>query len=180
MCGSLPPGAPDTLYAEIVALARAEDVRTVLDSSGAALREGINAIPWMVKPNRAELRSIASGVVESPEDCLDRARELQESGIAVVAVTLGADGALLVCEGGTVLRAMPPAIEFVSAVASGDAFLGAFLWAWRHGDPPEDPETALKLASGAGAANAAIIGAGTCDRTSILSCAERVKITAWN
>src|SRR2546430_5538404 len=43
--GSLPPGVPDTLYADLIAIARQYKTRAVLDASGAALREGLPARP---------------------------------------------------------------------------------------------------------------------------------------
>ncbi len=182
LSGSLPPGAPDSLYAELIALARSGGVRTVLDTSGAALREGLAAKPWMVKPNRVELESVidtASGPPPSVEaDFVARARRLREGGVEMVAVTLGAEGAILVCEQNIAYRSTAPEIAFASAVASGDAFLAAFLWAWTEGAQPRDPESALRLATGAGAANAAVLGAGFCSRESIFAHAGGVGIAA--
>jgi len=177
LCGSLPPGAPDNLYAELIRLANERGVRTVLDSSGAALREGVAAKPWMVKPNRVELESL---IGEPPGDlsaCRTHAEALRKQGIEVVAVTLGEQGALLVTEQGCV-KATPPSVEFASAVASGDSFLAAFLWAWTHGPSPADAEYALSLACAAGAANAAVIGAGFCSRESILTGLTQVSARA--
>lgn len=176
LSGSLPPGAPDSLYAEMIGLAKASGLRAVLDTSGRALAEGIAATPWMVKPNRVELESVIGAPLSGPDDCHKAAERLQAGGIDVVAATLGAEGAILVTESGC-LRSTPPPIEFASAVASGDAFLAAFLWAWSYGAPAEDAEHALRLATGAGAANAAVIGAGFCSRESIDSVAEKVTLS---
>ena len=177
LSGSLPRGAPDTLYAELISLAKQKGVRTVLDSSGAALREGIAANPWMVKPNRAEMDSLLGAPCIEEEDCIARARRLCDGGVTIVALTLGAAGAVLAFGQGRALKAAPPAIEFASAVASGDAFLAAFLWAWDHGSSPEDVAGALRLAVGAGAANATVIGAGCCSLESIHANALGVSIT---
>jgi 1-phosphofructokinase family hexose kinase len=177
LSGSLPPGAPDSLYAELIALATRCGVRAVLDTSGRPLREGLSAKPWMVKPNRAELETALEMPLASKEERIVQARRLYESGIAIIALTLGDEGALVVCEQGC-LHAAPPAIEFASAVASGDAFLAAFLWEWTYGVTPASAHYALRLATGAGAANAAVIGAGFCTRESILVLAEGVTITA--
>ena len=176
LSGSLPPGAPDSLSAELIALAKSSGVRAVLDTSGAALREGLAAKPWMVKPNRAELESVLGATSGTKQDCIAHARRLHDNGVAVVALTLGAEGAILVCEQGFTYNAAAPAIEFASAVASGDAFLAAFLWAWMHGAQPHNPESALRLATGAGAANAAVIGAGCCSRESIFAHSAGVSI----
>jgi 1-phosphofructokinase family hexose kinase len=174
LSGSLPPGVPTSLYAELVALAQAHQVRVVLDSSGAALREGIAARPWMVKPNRVELEHWAGRALSSEAEVFEAARTLAAS-VPVVALTLGEEGALLLMPE-SALRAYPPAIEFVSAVASGDSFVAGFLWAWEHGACPRNPEAALRIAVGAGAANAALIGAGFCSRESIFALAERAHI----
>src|SRR5262249_18578252 len=67
---------------------------------------------------------------------------------------------------------------FASAVASGDSFVAAFLWEWQHGAKPTDPESAFRLATGAGAANAAVIGAGFCTRESVYDLAARAQVEA--
>jgi fructose-1-phosphate kinase PfkB-like protein len=100
---------------------------------------------------------------------------LQERDIALVAATQGAEGAILAANG-KIWEAVPPEIEFASAVASGDSFVAAFLRAWKHGEKPGDAAYALRLATGAGAANAAVIGAGFCTRDSIFSLAERAQV----
>ena len=176
LSGSLPPGAPETLYAELIGIARANGVRAVLDSSGAALCEGIAAKPWMVKPNRVELESLIGAPLGDATTRAAHARRLHEGGIDVVALTLGSEGALLVSDRGC-LSAVPPAVEFASAVASGDSFLAAFLWAWTHGATPGDAASALRLATGAGAANAAVVGAGFCTRDSIFARAAEVIVS---
>jgi tagatose 6-phosphate kinase len=175
LSGSLPPGAPNTLYAELTEIAKRMETRVVLDSSGAALHEGLRAKPWMIKPNRVELESVVGRPLSERSDILRAAQALVASGIEVVAVTLGAQGALLVTTHG-VWQATPPPIEFASAVASGDSFFAAFLWEWLHGSCPGNPEAALRLATGAGAANAAVIGAGFCTRESIEELARRAEI----
>ncbi|MEV6400251.1 PfkB family carbohydrate kinase, partial [Streptomyces sp. NPDC051907] len=55
LCGSLPPGLPDDAYGQLIALAGAAGVPTVLDTSGPALRAALPAGPDVVKPNSAEL-----------------------------------------------------------------------------------------------------------------------------
>ncbi len=179
LSGSLPPGAPDTLYAELIETARTFGVPAVLDASGEALRQGVAARPWLVKPNHYELQGLLNRPMEtdlSDVDAAEAARRLQAGGTANVIVSLGARGAVLVNNAGT-WRAVPPKIEFASAVASGDSFVAAFLWAWQYGESLHDPASALRLATGAGAANAMVIGAGFCTRASIFEQAARSIVT---
>lgn len=176
LSGSLPPGAPDNFYAELIAVARRMDTRVVLDTSGPALREGLREKPWMIKPNRVECEFIFGQPMGDNAALHDAARTLLTSGIEIVAITLGAEGALLVTKQGT-WRSHPPPIEFASAVASGDSFVAAFLWEWLHGACPGDAASALRLATGTGAANAAVIGAGFCTREAIFEQAQHTKIS---
>lgn len=175
LSGSLPPGAPPTLYAELIDLVRSRGMAVVLDTSGEPLRIGLQARPSLVKPNRTELEAILGRSLPDRDAALQAAQDLVRNGVEMVALTLGADGALLVTARGAWF-ALPPPITFASAVASGDSFVAAFLWEWTHGSRPADPASALQLATGAGAANAAEIGAGFCTRESILTLAERTEI----
>jgi tagatose 6-phosphate kinase len=58
LCGSLPPGVPMDGYAEMVRLAAAAGVPTVLDTSGEPLRLGLAAGPTLAKPNATELATL--------------------------------------------------------------------------------------------------------------------------
>ena len=54
LCGSLPPGVPSNFYARLIGMARRKKVKTLLDTDGDALREGIEAAPTAVSPNQHE------------------------------------------------------------------------------------------------------------------------------
>lgn len=178
LSGSIPPGVPDTIYAELIEIARRAGVRCVLDASGEPLRAGFAARPWMVKPNGYELAMLTGCSMSTVDEreMLAQIRTLAGTGPEVVAVTLGSKGCLCVAEGGAAAwRAVPPHIAFVSAVGSGDSFLGAFLWAL--GQRWTLPE-ALRLAVGAGAANATVYGSGFCCAESIHALAARTCVEA--
>jgi 1-phosphofructokinase family hexose kinase len=177
LSGSLPPGVPETFFADLIREAHAMQVPCVLDTSGAALRAGVKAIPWMVKPNRVELEMILERPLHGEADMYRAAQELHEAGISLVALTSGAEGAYLNTALGC-WKAIPPPIQFASAVASGDSFLAAFLYQWFYGSPTANPQAALRLATGAGAANAAVIGAGFCTKESIYTLAEKAELFA--
>ncbi len=175
LSGSLPPGAPPDLYAELIEIARSAGVPVLLDTSGVPLVRGIEARPWLIKPNQAELAAVIGRPISTVEETLGAARELQARGAERVAATLGPGGAILV-DGNVAWLAKPPPICFASAVASGDSFVAALLWSWLHGPSPAEPQEALRMATGAGAANAEVIGAGFCSRDSILDRSRGVKL----
>jgi len=182
LCGSLPPGCPADLYARIIGLCRELGVRSVLDASGEALRLGAAALPWMLKPNQAELESLAGKPISDLPAHTQATLSLQRTGIELVVATRGARGALVAYQG-DMWHAAPGPINFASAVASGDSFAAAFLWSWEQAETQASTpvsntvEAALRLGVGAGAANAEVIGAGFCSRESIQRCADQVRIT---
>ncbi len=169
--GSVPPGVPDTIYRELIEIASHHGVRCVLDASGSQLSEGIKAAPFMVKPNVHELSAILGRQLGTIEETAEAARAFLESGIEIMLVSFGRDGALVASKDG-ILWARPPEIKFISAVGSGDSLAAAFVHVLENGGSVCD---ALKLGTGAGAANAATFGAGLCKREDILSLASKVE-----
>jgi ribokinase len=74
----------------------------------------------------------------------------------LVAVTLGAEGAMLLDDGEEVVRASPPPVEAVDGTAAGDAFTGCLLVSLLEGRGEEE---ALVRACAAGALAASRLGA---------------------
>lgn len=74
----------------------------------------------------------------------------------LVAVTLGAEGAVLLEDGEEVARAAPPPVTAVDGTAAGDAFTACLVVSLLEG---RDPEEALRRACAAGALAASRFGA---------------------
>ncbi|MDW8290571.1 MAG: 1-phosphofructokinase [Armatimonadota bacterium] len=176
LSGSAPPGVPADFYARVIWLGQKAGVRVVLDSSGDLLKHGVEAVPWMVKPNRAELAALFGSEPADVREAIEMARQLRARGIEVVVVTLGRQGAVWVSAEGEWF-AQPPEVEFVSAVGSGDSMLAAMLYATIGGMPP--PEV-LRWGVAAGAANAAVFGAGFCTRQQIEALLPKVVVQRAN
>lgn len=173
LCGNTPPGVPIGLYGDIIALANAKGVKTVLDASEENLRESIKARPYIVKPNVAELSQLAGRELFTLEEISGAAKSLKQYGVSITAVTMGRTGAI-VTDGVRVWQAVPPPIEFASAVGSGDSFIAAFLYEMSSGGSLAD---ALALGTAAGAANATTYGAGFCSKSSIMEARQGVVLT---
>lgn len=147
--GSLPPG-PGSRHGFELVLERLGD-NAVVDSSGAALTAALRHPVALIKPNAAELAHVCGTSTAGVEE----ARALFRRHRVPILLTLGAEGAALI--GKTVLRAKAPAVRATNPVGSGDALLGAFLWARQRGY--EDDE-ALRFGVAAGADNARRGGGG--------------------
>ncbi len=146
MSGSKPPGVQDSIYAELIAIAKRYNVRTVLDSSGAALSEGLRAHPYIAKPNVHELSDVIGRQLATIEETAAVAQELSGGDVEIVVVTLGRDGSIA-CTRGETWWARPPEIEFLSAVGSGDALAAAFVYSLEKGGTVEE---AVRLGTAAG------------------------------
>ncbi|WP_431862563.1 1-phosphofructokinase [Azospirillum sp.] len=132
LAGSVPAGVPETAYADIVPRLRRHSAFVVVDASGAPLRHAVAARPDMVKPNAHELSELLGRPLSGRDAVVRAARELSDSGIALVVVSLGADGAVFV-EGGRALLAVPPKVSVASTVGAGDAMVAGVLAARLEG-----------------------------------------------
>ena len=175
LSGSISPGVPDSIYRELIEIANKYEVPCVLDTSGEPLAQGLSAMPVMTKPNVHELSAVVGKQLATIEEAAKAATDLNARGIEIVTVTLGRDGALAATKEG-VWRARPPEIPFVSAVGSGDAFAAAFVYVLASGGPISE---ALRMGTGAGAANAMTFGAGFCKREDILRLAGETEVTPF-
>lgn len=154
--GSLPRGIPHDFYARVAHRVAGRGGRLVLDTSGEALRAALAEGVYLVKPNLRELESLVGQKLEAPREQEEAARRLVAHGAAeLVAVSLGADGALLATRDGCIRLAAPP-VEPKSAVGAGDSFVAAMTLALAQGRPPADA-----FALGVAAGTAAVLTMGT-------------------
>src|SRR6266576_135842 len=108
LSGSLPPYVPATIYATIIAQLKQQKKQIILDTSGEALREGIQAGPTIVKPNLEELQYLVGRSLKSEAEIQHAAYQLLNEDSKLVVVSRGRQGAMLV-ERATSLIAIPPA-----------------------------------------------------------------------
>ena len=154
--GSLPPGVPDGFYASVAEVAAGWGAKLVLDTSGPPLKAALDSHIHLIKPNLRELGELAGVSLDDEASQVAACRTLIETRrVEAVALTLGAQGALLVTSEGA-WRARTPAVEVLSAVGAGDSFLGAMVWARASGKSMAE---AFRYGAAGGAA--AVLTAGT-------------------
>ncbi|MFI9079528.1 1-phosphofructokinase [Streptomyces sioyaensis] len=127
-CGSLPRGLAPEWYAELVAHTHRAGARIALDTSGPSLVAALRERPDVVKPNAEELAQAVGRSLATLGDAVKAAQELRAWGARAVLASLGADGQLLVDEGGVHYGSAPVA-AVRSNVGAGDASLAGFLTA---------------------------------------------------
>ena len=124
--GSLPPGTPAGVYADLVRSLADSGTCVAVDTSGPALEAVLAAGPALVKPNRDELAEATGRALVTIADVVDAASRLRDQGAGAVLASLGADGAVLVDDDGAI-HGRTPAVPPLSSVGAGDAMLAGFL-----------------------------------------------------
>ena len=125
--GSLSRGMRPTVYRRLVQRLQKNGTPCVLDTDDQALKYGVEARPFMIKPNEYEMQRLCGRRLRSLEDYVLSARHWVRQGIGLVVVSLGDKGALF-ADARQVFHAEPPrGIEAHSKVGAGDSLIGGVL-----------------------------------------------------
>lgn len=126
VAGSLPRGvAPEWLHKLLVML-KELGLKVALDTSGLALRAGLAASPWLIKPNTEELAEALGAPVASLAAQAEAATRLRAQGIEHVVISQGADGVHWFSSG-IALHGLPPKVSVASTVGAGDSLLAGMI-----------------------------------------------------
>lgn len=159
LSGSSPSPATHGLFSDLIALAKARRVPAFLDTYGPALDGIWGFLPEAIQLNRKEARAH----LQNPRATdLELARLLEgwsRRGVRVAVVTDG-PGPVLALIGGRTYRALPPKIDPVNPIGSGDCLLAGLVDAHLAG---LEPEPMLKHAVACAVANALVWDAGGVD-----------------
>jgi 1-phosphofructokinase len=176
MAGSLPQGISPQLCASWVERLQQLGKQVYFDSSKAALSAGLDAAPWLVKPNDEELSDWAGRVLETEQDLTEAAGQLAQKGIANVVVSLGADGVMWLDNEGW-SRSLPPKMEVVSTVGAGDTLVAGLCWG--HLNNWNKQET-LGFATALSALAVSQVGVGVDDIDAVMAVKESVLVSTNN
>lgn len=150
LSGSVPRGVETDIYQKLITAAKREGKQVILDTSGELLERGILACPTVVKPNREEMEMLFHTKIHGMEDVIVHAKKIFDQGIPYVVISLGGDGALMVCGDG-VFQGKPPKVDVVNTVGCGDSMVGALAVALERRQKPGE---ALRFAVAVATANA--------------------------
>lgn len=157
--GSLPGGLPTATYAALIRAVSAKGTQCVLDTSGQALLDGMEAAPYLIKPNRPEAEAILGYTLDHDGARCKAIRELRERGAERVLLSLGEGGAWF-GDGKQIWRISAIKLdgsEVKNTVGCGDSMLaGVVAGRMREMAWPD----AIRLGMACGAANTLSFGAG--------------------
>lgn len=150
LSGSLPKGAPKDTYGVWVRACKEAGAKVILDVDGELLLAGIQASPYLIKPNHHELSALIGKELHTPEELRDAARGLMEAhGIEKTVVSMGGDGALYLTDQETVY-AEGLDVPVKSTVGAGDSVVAALAVSEEAGKSLEET---VRLSIACGAAN---------------------------
>lgn len=131
--GSLPPGVPLDIYAQLAKIAKRMHAKFIVDTSGEALTQAADEGVYLLKPNLAELSSLAGKKELQPGEVKNIAAEIIKKGkCEVMVVSMGASGAMLVTKNMNEIIATPPALK-KSTVGAGDSMVAGIIFYLSHG-----------------------------------------------
>lgn len=123
--GSIPAGAPEEIYCDLIRRCRQAGIPVLVDTSGSRLISAVKELPSLIKPNEDEIAQLTGRSFSGREEAARALMDLHQAGIPWVVLSLGADGALLACDKG-VFHGRPPRITPRNTVGCGDSMVAGF------------------------------------------------------
>lgn len=154
------PGANHALDAKRVEIGEPDALISQLEILDDVLEAAVGQTDAFFCLNAAPAREVSTAILERADLIVANSLELEALGSTplgtLFALTLGAEGALLLEGGEEVARAAPPQVDAVDGTAAGDAFTACLVVSLLEG---REREEALRRACAAGALAASRPGA---------------------
>ncbi len=126
--GSLPPGVPLDIYAQLSKIAKKTGAKFIVDTSGEALQKAVDEGVYLLKPNLGELSMLAGKTELKHEEIQQIAQAIIAKGkCEVIVVSMGAEGAMVVTKD-LVEKITPPSVERKSTVGAGDSMVAGIVF----------------------------------------------------
>ena len=121
LSGSLPQGVDKGIYGEMIKQTKA---KVILDADGPAMLAGLEAGPYIIKPNHQEMERLVGVSLPSRDAQISAGRDLlhKHKRLEVICLSLGAEGALMIGRE-EVLYAPPLDIKVRGIQGAGDAMV---------------------------------------------------------
>ncbi len=170
--GSLPKGLAADTYKSLINIANEQGKKFILDTSGEALKLGIEASPFLIKPNKEEMENLIGHTITTEDEIIRVANCLLEKGVEIVVVSLGKEGAMVFYDG-YAYKIKVPNIKAVNPVGSGDSMIAGFAVSIVR---DYDFQRMLKVAAASGTANAMESETGKVDMNNMRKIMDKIEI----
>ena len=150
LAGSIPDMLSEDIYSELIELVINKGTRVVLDTTGEALGKCLIHNPFLIKLNDVELGEYFKTTINK-DNALSYAKRLQRKGGRNILISLGSEGAVLLCEDGKDFYSLAHQGIIVNTVGAGDSMVAGFLYGLEQ---EQNFEKAFNYAVAAGSASA--------------------------
>lgn len=162
--GSLLPGMPADIVAQVAAIAKKKGARLVLDTSGDALKKALDVGVFLLKPNLGELSSLVGQEFLEPDKVDSMAREIISRGqCEIMVVSMGGEGAKLITLTES-YHVVSPDVEEVSTLGAGDSMVAGMVLALSQNKPLKE---VLQLGVACGTAATITHGSELCRKDDV-------------
>lgn len=172
LSGSIPRGVPVTIYRELLKAVSHLSIKTILDTEGSLLLEGIKEKPYIIKPNLFELETALDTKLTSHQEIIRAAQFFLDKGVKIIGISLGKEGAIIVDENHA-YYSPGLKVDVKGTAGAGDSMVGGFCYAMDKG---LDLKGMLRY--GIAAATASVMREGTllCTKEGFESILPMVKV----
>lgn len=170
--GSFSPGTPFQQFGKLIRQLQKVGKSVWVDCGGEGLATALGAGAVGIKVNTSEASVLVGFPIREMDEAIQAGMVLRRQGTQIAVITMGEKGAVFSSQAGN-WWAVPPRIQRVSSVGSGDAFLAGLLIGLNNGMHPQD---ALRYAAAAGAANAQSLGGGKLQKEHFGAALSRVVV----
>ena len=172
LCGSVPAGTENSVYADMIALFNKLGILVMLDCEGETLKKGIESSPYLVKPNLSELEGLVEKNLSSVEEIANTVKELSDRYNTKILVTIGADG-MIYADKDRVLKVTVPDLKVSTTVGAGDTVLGVLAASLERG---LDIEKSLQLAAAASCAKVTALPGQFPSKKEVMSYLDKIEV----
>ncbi len=170
--GSLPRGFERSVYRDLIRVFQKNGTPCILDADDEALRIGVQAKPFMIKPNEFEMQRLCGKKLHTIRDYVLAAQVFVNKGIHLVVVSLASRGALFVTKD-EIFGVSAPSVVVKSHLGAGDSLIGGVAWGLSRRMPLRD---AAKYGVAAGTSAVMREAPRLCRRTDIPALLKQLRV----
>lgn len=170
LAGSVPDSLPASFYATLMEELKATGAYMVVDTSGEALSESIEANPFLIKPNENEIAEMFGCKNVTKEQAVNFGKQLIKKGVQNIIISMAGRGALFLNDE-KVLFANVPKGKVRNSVGAGDSVVAGFIASYVQ---EKNVEEAFRNGIAAGSASA--FSDGFCTKETIHELKQQIKV----
>jgi 6-phosphofructokinase 2 len=162
--GSALIGVDENFCAQVITAAREKDIKVVIDADENVLRKGVNARPYLMKPNIHEFSRLVERNLTEVDEVIDYAKPFLGN-LEYIVVSMGPKGAVGI-SGEDIFHMIPPKVKVRNAVGAGDSLLAGVIFTLSNGGTFRE---ALALGVACGTASTLNPGTNPCVKEDVVA-----------